>query len=365
MKFKLSTTVLYIVAVILLIISSTVVYADFLVFRLFQEQQKTVQSFMHADAMPVLQPVLQPTPVLDSEALQDLTPVRAPREGDIPNVRFPEYDTGTDAKYSYQSDELRIAVHEVQENGVTYYLADIWMRNINCFRTAFSSGEYRGRRESAEKISQDNNAILAVNGDFLGGLVLRNSVLYRKATRRPEPTPATPASQTSYSASRPERSTCVLYYDGTVVTEEYRTFRSIEAVERGAWQGWQFGPTLVRNGEAVKDVKQHGRNPRCVLGYYEPGHYVLIVVDGRSKGHSIGMNLHEVIDVCLRLELVEAYNLDGGGSAIMTFGGEIINVPSGTQEARNLTDMVIIGDYLTPDMLFEPAPVPVQEQEDS
>ena len=364
MKLKLSTTVLSIIAVVLLATSCTVVYADFLVFRVFQEQQKNVQSLMHAGAMPVLQPIVQPTPVLDSEASQDLTPSRTPLVGDIPNVRFPEYDTGVGAKYSHQSDELRIAVHEVQENGVTYYLADIWMRNINCFRTAFSSGEYRGKREPAEKISQDNNAILAVNGDFLGGLVLRNSVLYQKATRRPEPTPEAPAPQSS-SVSRPERATCVLYYDGTVVTEEYRTFRSPRAVENGAWQGWQFGPTLVRNGEAVKDVKQHGRNPRCVLGYYEPGHYVLIVVDGRSKGHSIGMNLHEMIDVCLRLGLVEAYNLDGGGSAVMTFGGETISVPSGAQEARSLTDMVIIGEYLAPDMLFEPTPVPVQEQEDS
>ena len=47
------------------------------------------------------------------------------------------------------------------------------MRNVNCFRTAFSSGKYRGKRESAEKIAKDNNAILAVNGDFLSGLVIR------------------------------------------------------------------------------------------------------------------------------------------------------------------------------------------------
>ena len=63
------------------------------------------------------------------------------------------------------------------------------MRNVNCFRTAFSSGKYRGKRESAEKIAKDNNAILAVNGDFLSGLVRRNGELFRQAEVRATPTP--------------------------------------------------------------------------------------------------------------------------------------------------------------------------------
>lgn len=246
---KPSVTALYIIAVVLLVAGSAVVYADFMLLRVFQEQQKSMRSLMQADAIPVLQPVLQPTPVLAPDILPTPEPVRTPLAGDIPDVRFPAYDTGVGAKHSYQSDELRIAVHEVQEDGVTYYLADIWMRNINCFRTAFSSGKYRGKREPAEKIAQDNNAILAVNGDFLGGLVLRNGVLYQKANLRPVPTPEAvtetetnpdtglpeaatgaepgqngdvPEAATPQPApvQRPERATCVVYYDGTMVTEE-------------------------------------------------------------------------------------------------------------------------------------------------
>jgi exopolysaccharide biosynthesis protein len=143
-----------------------------------------------------------------------------------------------------------------------------------------------------------------------------------------------------------------------MLTEEYDTFRSTSAMEEGAWQGWQFGPTLVRNGEAAKDVKAQGRNPRCILGYYEPGHYCIVMIDGRQKGYSIGMNFSEMIDLSLRLGLTEAYNLDGGGSAIMVFNGEIINQPSGTGDARKLPDMVVIGNYLAPEQLFIPTPSP-------
>lgn len=414
---KSNTAVLFIIAGFLLVTSCVVVYADFFLYRIFKEQQNNMQLLTQASAIPVLLPT--PTPTASAKPTPTPEPARAQLVGDIPDVRFPEYDTGIDAEYNYQSDELRIAVNEVNEDGVTYYIADIWMRNVNCFRTAFSSGKFKGKRESAEKISRDNNAILAVNGDFLGGLVIRNGELYRKATLRPvveteeddnaaqndrnpptstdeatatpmpedivtpaqedaasiiEQTSVTQADQGSLTqaqvvatASRPERATCVLYYDGSLITEEYKTFRSVNAMEQGAWQGWQFGPTLVRNGSAMTDVKAQGRNPRCVIGYYEPGHYCLILIDGRRKGYSIGMNFKEIIELCTRLGLKEAYNLDGGGSAIMTFNGKIINQPSGSSDARSLPDMVVIGDYLAPDMLFVPTPeitpAPIQSPE--
>ena len=364
-RWKSKTATLCFIAGFLALTSFAVVYADCLLGRVYQEQQKNIRLSAQATPVPVLQPTPTPVPTLAPTPV----PTRMPLTGDIVNVRFPEYDTGAGAQYSYQSDELRIAVNKVEEDGVTYYVADIWMRNINCFRTAFSSGKYRGKREPAEKIAQDNNAILAVNGDFLGGLVLRNGELYRKANLRPTPTPepspdplqtipAETATPQPTEKPRPQRAACVLYYDGRMLSEEYDTFRSVTAMEQGAWQGWQFGPTLVRNGEAAKDVKPQGRNPRCILGYYEPGHYCIVMIDGRQKGYSIGMNFTEMIDLSLRLGLTEAYNLDGGGSAIMVFNGKIINQPSGTGDARNLPDMVIIGDYLASEQLYVPTPSP-------
>lgn len=379
-KFKTAT--LCIIAGFLALTSFAVVYADCLLGRVYQQQQKNIRLSAQAAPVPVLQPTPTPIPTLAPTPV----PTRTPLRGDIANVRFPEYDTGSGAEYSYQSDELRIAVNKVEEDGVTYYVADIWMRNINCFRTAFSGGKFRGKRESAEKIAQDNNAILAVNGDFLGGLVIRNGVMYRKANRRPTPTPEpTPepglnipeeaagaietAAPQPKEKARPQRAACVLFYDGQMITEEYDSFRTDTAMGKGAWQGWQFGPTLVRNGEAAKDVKTQGRNPRCILGYYEPGHYCIVMIDGRQKGYSIGMNFKEMIDLSLRLGLTEAYNLDGGASAIMVFNGEIINRPSGSGDARNLPDMVTIGSYLAPEQLFDPtpspAPDPTQSPEDT
>ena len=58
------------------------------------------------------------------------------------------------------------------------------------------------------------------------------------------------------------------------------------------------------------------------------------------------MNFDEMKELCTRMGLKDAYNLDGGGSAIMVFNGEIINRPSGKGDARKLLDMIVIGENL-------------------
>lgn len=63
----------------------------------------------------------------------------------------------------------------------------------------------------------------------------------------------------------------------------------------------------------------------------------------------------------------EAYNLDGGGSAIMVFNGEIINRPSGSGDARKLLDMIVIGEYLDGGQLHgvTPSPAPTVAMEEA
>ena len=65
--------------------------------------------------------------------------------------------------------------------------------------------------------------------------------------------------------------------------------------------------------------------------------------------------------------LKDAYNLDGGGSAIMVFNGEIINRPSGKGDARKLLDMIVIGEYLDGGQLrgVTPSPVPTATTEEA
>jgi len=264
------------------------------------------------------------------------SPTRAPMEGDICTDRFPNYDTGVDADYSYQSDELRIAIRRYEDPEICsiYYVADIWMRNINCFRAGFGNGAFNHGNEDAESFATREHAILAINGSYNKGLVIHDGVLKKNL-------------DDNHSA------VMVLFEDGSMEVFPRRNFDLAAAQEKGIVHAWQFGPLLVHDGKP-SDAKYNTyatRHSRIMFGYYEPGHYVAVAVDGRRKD-AIGMNNLEMVELMTELGCQEAMNLDGGYSAIMTFMGKIINDPpkpsSADEDAkggRELMDMLLFAEY--------------------
>ena len=88
-------------------------------------------------------------------------------------------------------------------------------------------------------------------------------------------------------------------------------------------------------------------NPRAVIGYYEPGHYCLVQVDGRGtksrfSGKNSGMTLKQLADYMESLGCKKAYNLDGGQSALMWFNGQVISTPY--KGGRAVGDIVYVID---------------------
>ena len=106
------------------------------------------------------------------------------------------------------------------------------------------------------------------------------------------------------------------------------------------WQAWAFGPALDENGAVcdTSDSKIKVKNPRGAIGYYEPGHYCFIVVDGRQSGYSDGMTLDELAHTFASLGCVRAYNLDGGATAMMVFQGAVVSQP--TNGGRSSSDII-------------------------
>ena len=104
----------------------------------------------------------------------------------------------------------------------------------------------------------------------------------------------------------------------------------------------QAGPLLVEGGEpAVRDGDDpegfsagrvqfdsditDGRHPRAALGI-AGGRLLAVVCDGRSP-HDAGMTLGELAAFMCDLGAESALNLDGGGSASLVCGGELVNSP--------------------------------------
>ena len=93
------------------------------------------------------------------------------------------------------------------------------------------------------------------------------------------------------------------------------------------------GPYLVKNNEIYVDTAAqkleaiNGRNPRTAIGYTQENHLILVTVDGR-EGSSIGLTLNELANLMKSLGCINAMNLDGGGSTIMSIKNKIVNKPA-------------------------------------
>lgn len=115
---------------------------------------------------------------------------------------------------------------------------------------------------------------------------------------------------------------------------------------KGVFDAIGGGPVLVWGGAIVLGACTQsvcGAAPRTGIGITEDGTVLLVVVDGRRAGWSIGPTLAEFAQIMLDLGAVKAMNLDGGGSSQMIVDGEIVNQPADDVE-RGITNAVVLLD---------------------
>ncbi|WP_442601561.1 phosphodiester glycosidase family protein [Paenibacillus sp. KN14-4R] len=96
--------------------------------------------------------------------------------------------------------------------------------------------------------------------------------------------------------------------------------------------GATFVPTLLKNGQKTSIPSKWQSTParaaRTVVGNYKDDQLLFIVTDGNVESGSSGATLAELQNKLLEFGVRDAYNLDGGGSTSLIFGGEVINRPS-------------------------------------
>lgn len=119
-------------------------------------------------------------------------------------------------------------------------------------------------------------------------------------------------------------------------------------------EGFQYiiggGPRLVKDGQVyiTADVERFqadiagSRAPRTALGITADRRLLIVTVNGRQQGVSVGMTLEELAELMIELGAVEAMNLDGGGSTTMVIRNRVLNIPSDGTERPVSNALVII-----------------------
>lgn len=238
--------------------------------------------------------------------------------------------------YQYQDDSRYITINRISENDITYFVVDIQLADISGFQTALSGDQPFGSLEPISDMAPRHNAVLAINGDDYGthkfGTIIRNGELIRTHDTTRNMLIVDKAGDMSVKVDR----------NGEQPTEFGQQLAS-----EGTWQTFEFGPELVRDGQAVSfssafdviSTKSSRREPRTAIGQISALHYIIIIADGRQDGYSKGMTLPELQQLFVNYGAQAAMNLDGGGSTELWFQGEIINRPSGGDE-RYVSDMI-------------------------
>lgn len=247
-------------------------------------------------------------------------------------------ETATVTDTSYSDDNISVTLTEKTISNTQVYIADVTVSSSEYLKTAFAQNTY-GNNVTAKtsETAANNNAILAVNGDYYGanttGYVIRNGVVYRDTVREDS-----------------SNGDLAIYKDGSFKIIYEDQVSADQLVKDGVVNLLAFGPSLVENGEIAVDTNSEvgqsmSSNPRTAIGIIDENHYIIIVSDGRTS-ESEGLSLYQMAEIMKSYGVKTAYNLDGGGSSTLYFNGQVINKPTtngNTISERSVSDIVYIG----------------------
>lgn len=181
------------------------------------------------------------------------------------------------------------------------------------FQTQIVSAE-REAADSTEALCQRFQAVAGINGSFFN-VRERTSITFLKDE-----------GEVVYADNQAPQANGLVAVDGAQVRFaacEEKAFEDADAVPEP--DVMVSGPVLMADGKMKHyqaDTPQEQlfymrRHPRSIVGKDARGAIWFIAVDGRAEGQGEGMSITEAAALSWKLGLVEALNLDGGGSSTL------------------------------------------------
>lgn len=261
------------------------------------------------------------TPPPSEAPLPSETPTPPPSEAPRFYEKFAHGETVL-TEDCYRTETVAIFLSHVEDASKTYvkgplvyHVADIYLADATTLRSAFTHEDFRYKYIAPmRELAASNNAVLAISGDYIRhrklGLCARNGVVYR-------------------DTPDPKRDVAAMYRDGTMAVFDATDTPAGElTADPNVWHLIGFGPSLL-DAEGQPKTAFHtdvaGINPRAAIGYYEPGHYCFVLVEGRQDKYSLGLTMEGLSKLMASLGCKSAFNLDGGNTASMYFNGTLVN----------------------------------------
>ncbi len=239
--------------------------------------------------------------------------------------------------WEYQDETLHVTLEQVERNNSIYHVARVQIADPSQLRTALSGEAGSKTKATPSVIANAYNAVLAVNGDSYlfrsKGYIVRQGQVLRKSTSLTLDMLIIDTAGDFHALRKPTKAS---------MTEALETL--------DVAQCFAFGPVLVMDGQVQTVYNDYGfspqdKSPRTAIGQLGPLSYAFVVVDGRTDD-SRGVTHKQLAQFMGDIGCQVAFNLDGGGSSTMLFGGEVVNTLSEAQE-RDISDIIYFATDVT------------------
>ena len=257
----------------------------------------------------------------------------------IPHVADPANFTES----SYEDETLSITVEHVWVDDARFNVAHVKIVDPSQLRTGVEY-PYGRKNNKISTMAKAHNAVIAIGGDYFSddsyGYVMRMQYVLPKRTN-------------------PSSKRDMLFIDAngdfhfalqSDLDPAYAELLDPDH-EPAIVNTFNFGPALVIDGELqaipsyYSKYNLDGKEPRSAIGQLGPLEYLLVVVDGRDAADSKGCTAATLAQFMYDQGCLQAYNLDGGNSALMYFNGENYSQKSFNAE-RAVSDFIYFGTLI-------------------
>lgn len=247
---------------------------------------------------------------------------------------------------SYQDASLTVTVEKVTTERAVYCVARVKIADASQMRTMVSP---KKDGDLISRMAKKQNAVIAIGGDYFGsdegGYIVRQGEIIKKR-KKPYPTRdllCVDENGDFHILIRQRNA----YDKKTVVNADFTDQLKQLVNEHKLINVFEWGPGLVIDGqmqpipESYSGALSH-LNPRCAIGQTGPLEYVLVVVDTvthHDRSGKEGATGEELAQFMADLGCTQAYNLDGGNSALMVFHDQNYSDKTLSEE-RSVSDII-------------------------
>ena len=242
----------------------------------------------------------------------------------------------------YEDESISVRMETLEEDGIVWRIAWVNIASPTQLRTNFYANSAKKTDEQnikndkgygyVTKMAKENNAIVAMNGSAFTRSAKLHSFEVRMGIVRQK---------------KINKDLDILIIDENGDFHVFPKSAGADTFERDTGHqivnAFMFGPALVKDGEVLTLPKKYGnynatgKEPRAAFGQTDKLTYVMVIADGRGKSGSDGCTLQTLADFIGRLGCTQAYNFDGGNSAILVFNDEIYNYKA---QERDINDLI-------------------------